>query len=92
MIRFDDQQGTEKLWIVWTKRELPELTAAKDAASFLPEHGGGIQDPARVATLEAFLAKHASVAPRLEEDEPGKQTVLRGEGDVLVYLRKLEHH
>jgi class 3 adenylate cyclase len=92
MIRFDDQQGTEKLWIVWTKQEPPELVGAKQAASFLPEHGGSIQDPARVASLQAFLAKHATPPPRLEEDEARKQTILRSSGDVLVYLRKLEHH
>ena len=92
MFRFDDQQGTEKLWMVWAKKEVPELNAAKQAASFLPEHGGSIQDPARVASVQAFLMKHAATKPRLEEDEAGKQTIIRGTGDVLVYLRKLEHH
>lgn len=92
MFRFDDQQGTEKLWMVWTKQELPELVAAKQSASFLPDHGGSIRDPARIASLEAFLKKHAANKPRVEEDETAKQTIVRGTGDVLVYMRKLEHH
>jgi class 3 adenylate cyclase len=91
-IRFDEEQGTEKLWIVWANEDVPVLAGARQTASFLPEHGGRIMDSQRVTALEQFLRSRARDLVRIEEDAVGQASVMKTNGDILVYLRRLEHH
>jgi hypothetical protein len=40
---FDNERGTEKLWLVWSERSVPELEAVKHLAN--PNDAGVIRDP-----------------------------------------------
>ncbi|MDZ4801681.1 MAG: adenylate/guanylate cyclase domain-containing protein [Bryobacteraceae bacterium] len=91
-IRFDDQEGTEKLWIVWAKDEPPVLAAALKAASFAPEDGGSIKHSTLVAELAGFLKARSENPPRVVQDEAGQRTEITADEDVLVFRRRLEHH
>ena len=84
---FDNQQGTEKLWLIFSKEAVPELEAAGVAN---PQTRGLITNVAHNRTIQNFLTTHAAHKPEYEKDD--KQTTLKLPGKLLVYAVKLEHH
>ena len=92
LIRFDEQQGTEKLWVVWSKEERPVLRRASQAASFTAADGGSIRDAQIVTELQTFLTRHSSEQHEVERNDAAKETTIKAKGNVLVDLRKLEHN
>jgi serine/threonine protein kinase len=82
-------EGTEKLWIVWTAHSLENLEALKKWAN--PNDLGEIKDSRQVAELKTLLASQANNPPTLEKDESQKQTTLKTQNDVLVKMIALEH-
>ena len=89
-IQFDEQAGTEKLWMIWTAKSVAELEAVKEFAD--AEHMGVIDDPELTRAIQAFLEKYSESPPVVERDDVSKQTNVQGNGDVLVRLLNLEHH
>jgi hypothetical protein len=89
--RLDAQQGTEKLWLVYSARAIDEFEAVRGVVN-APQRGGEIGDPAQAAAVEKFLRTHAALQPRAENDAQNRQTTLSIAGDVLVHLITLEHH
>jgi hypothetical protein len=85
--RFDQQQGTEKLWLVFAANAIPELDALGVAN---PQTLGLIRDPAQNQTIKNFLTTHAALKPEYEKGD--KQTTLKLPGQLLVYPVKLEHY
>jgi hypothetical protein len=85
--KFDKQQGTEKLWLIFSNDVVPELEVAGAAN---PQTRGLITDLAQNKTIQNFLATHAAHKPEYEKDD--KQTTLKLPGKLLVYAVKLEHH
>ena len=85
---FDQEEGLEKIWLVWSGRNVPELEAVKGWAN--PKNEGEIGDPGQIKAVAQYLAAHAATKP--EKDEVGNRTQLKGKGEVLVGLVKLEHH
>jgi hypothetical protein len=86
---FDTQRGTEKLWLIWSKVGLAEIEALRRWVNFRDR--GMIGDVAQLRALQSFLAKHAKTPPMAEQDEVNQTTILKGRGDVLAHLLKLEH-
>ncbi len=86
----DAEEGTEKLWLVWSATPIDELEALKRWAN--PQDKGEIKDANQVTLLREFLTRHATPAPELQRDEETKQTTLRARADLFVKLIKLEHH
>lgn len=89
-MRFDDHQGTEKFWIVWTAAPVKELEAV--AAAVNETDRGEIKDSAKARTVREFLQKHYATKPEVTKDSAKKSTVVKGRGDVLVNMIELEHH
>lgn len=88
---FDEHQGTEKFWVVWSATPVPELEAVKAVVN--EKDKGTISDSNQANAVRAFLtAHHSSSRPELEKDTGNKQTNVKGTGDVLVSLIGLEHH
>ena len=87
---FDKEEGTEKLWLIWTDDEAPELEILKNSAN--PQDGGEIKNAVLIKTLREFLAARSAVEPQVTRDETSKQTSVKMKSDVLVKLVKLEHH
>jgi serine/threonine-protein kinase len=87
---FDAEEGTEKLWLVWSANAVAELEAVKRWAN--PKDRGEIKDAMQITALRQFLAKHSASAPETIKDEDKKLTALKSQGEVLVKLIKLEHH
>jgi len=85
----DQEQGTEKLWIVWSERAVNEMETIR---KWLNEKDGGeVKDADEIRTTQQFLNQHYSAArPVAEKGE--HQTLLKGGKDgLLVYPVKLEH-
>jgi len=87
---FDEHQGTEKFWIVWAEKAVPELEAVKGVVN--PKDKGTIGDARQVKDVRDFLAKYSGNKPEVEKSKTKKETDLKGKGDVLVHLLELEHH
>jgi serine/threonine protein kinase len=88
--QFDEQQGTEKIWLVWAEREVPELEAVKGFAN--PKDRGVVGSPALRTAVNEFLRAHSTPAVSVERDEEKKDTRVRANGAILAHVIKLEHH
>ncbi len=89
-MRFDDHQGTEKFWMVWSASPVKELQAISDAAN--DKDQGEIRDAAKSKSVRDFLNSHSSPKPDVAKDSAKKQTTVSGKANVLVNLIELEHH
>lgn len=87
---FDENQGTEKFWIVWSLQPVSVLEAVKGVVN--PEDKGTIKDAGQATAVREFLAKNNSSKPAMEKDSTRNQTNLRGKGDIMVSLSELVHH
>jgi len=87
-LRFDAQQGVEKLWLVFSENSLPELESVKKFAG--TETGGLIADPALNKSIKDFLDAQLTSKPEVEKG--ASLTTLRAAGNLLIYAIKLEHH
>jgi eukaryotic-like serine/threonine-protein kinase len=89
-MRFDEHQGTEKFWIVWSANAVGELDAVKDAVN--ERDKGQIKDAEKSRRVKDFLAKHSTSKPEVSKDPNTKQTVIKAKSDTLVNAIELEHH
>jgi serine/threonine-protein kinase len=87
---FDEHQGTERFWIVWSKEPVAELEAVKGVVN--PQDRGTIKDRKQADALREFLTKNNASKPEAAKDSAKKQTNVKGKGDSLVNLVELEHH
>jgi hypothetical protein len=87
---FDGQEGTERLWLVWAEKDVPELEAVKGFAN--PRDRGVISSPGLRSAVNEFLKAHSTAKPTIERDEDKKETIVKAEGEILVHVIKLEHH
>ena len=88
--QFDEQQGTEKIWMVWAEKDVPELEAVKGFVN--SKDRGVISSPGLRTAVNQFLKAHLSGAPTIERNQEKKETVVKGNNDILVHVIKLEHH
>jgi len=86
----DEEQGTEKLWLIWAADAVAELEPLKRWAN--PQDAGAIKDAAQIETVRAFLAERSATEPQVTRDETSKQTMVRMKGDILVKLVNLRHY
>ncbi len=86
---FDKDQGTEKLWLIWSSKSLPELEAVKSLAN--PKDKGQISDPAQIRSVRDLIARHHAIPATIAKDDANKVTRVSGSGEVIVHLIKLEH-
>ncbi|HKO95649.1 MAG TPA: protein kinase [Pyrinomonadaceae bacterium] len=87
---FDQNQGTEKFWMVWAAEAVPELEAVKGVAN--PKDKGEITDNSQRRAIEQFLKKHSSAEAVVGKDKTKKQSSVKATGNILVHHLELEHH
>jgi serine/threonine protein kinase len=88
--QFDAEQGTEKLWLVFSANAVPELEAVKQFAN--AKDRGLINDSGLNALVQEFLRAGAGARAKLEKDDELKQTSLTVADAILVHPIRLEHH
>jgi serine/threonine-protein kinase len=89
-MRFDDHQGTEKFWMVWSASPVKELQAVSDVAN--EKDHGEIRDATKARSVRDFLNSNSSTKPAVTKDSAKKQTLVNGKGTMLINLIELEHH
>lgn len=87
-IVFDKEQGTEKVWLVFSNEAVPELEAVKEFAG--TRTAGLVTDPVRSSAVQDFITTHA--AAKLIAEKGDEKTTLKSTGKLLIYPLKLEHH
>ena len=87
-LKFDKQEGVEKLWLVFGAEAVPELEALKQFAN--AKTRGLITDLDQNKALQNFLAVHSSPQTTVEKGETLTKLVTNGK--VLVHAIRLEHH
>lgn len=85
--KFDNEQGSETVWLIWSDAELPSLEAVKGWAN--PKHQGVVGDADQRRALSQFLAAQTPSSP--ERDETGGRTVFKTNSNLLVGRVKIEH-
>ncbi|PWT87829.1 MAG: hypothetical protein C5B55_14175 [Blastocatellia bacterium] len=88
-IHFDNEKGTEKVWLVFAENAVPELEPVRSFAS--QKTAGLITDSALRDKVEAFLRSHPGNKPTVEQDADRKQTVVTSQGNLLMHAVDLEH-
>jgi len=88
--QFDEQQGTEKIWVVWAEEDVPEMDAIKGFAN--AKDRGVISNPGLRTAVNEFLKAHSSSSPSVERDQDKKETIVKANSGILVHVIKLEHH
>ncbi len=86
---FDNEEGVENIWLVWSERVVPELEAVKGWAN--PKDRGAVRDLTQRASVSHYLTPFSAIKPEVERDEVNKQTRLKVKGGTLVWMMKLEH-
>lgn len=89
--RFDQEEGTEQLWLVWSAKIIAELEATKEFAN--DKDLGVIGNPGLDRSVEDFLSKtYSGSKPTVEKDNASKETPVKANGDIVVHVLALEHH
>ena len=88
--QFDEEEGTEKVWLVWSADSVSELEAVKAFAN--TKHRGAIGDAGLNNAVKEFLKLHSISKPVLERDDDKKVARVSADGAILVHVINLEHH
>ena len=86
--QFDEQEGVERLWLVFSEEPVPELESVRGFAS--KETKGVIADMTQNKLIQDFLASHSATKPTVEKGDT--LTTLTMPGKLLLYAVRLEHH
>jgi serine/threonine protein kinase len=87
-VHFDQQKGTEKMWIVSSKNAVAEFEAIRRFLN--PVDKGEVNDAADAAAVARFFANHPSNASALFEKDLNRMQI-KANGDLIVYHLLLEH-
>jgi serine/threonine protein kinase len=86
---FDDEQGTEKLWLVWSAGRVSEIDDVAPLAN--PVQRGAIQDVRQRRALQRFLGRIPRATASAEGASGERRTRLSAKGETLVSTIELEH-
>lgn len=86
---FDQSQGTENFWMVWSAEAVPELEAVRGVVNNTDK--GTITDSNQTEAVRKFLQ---ASRPKTEahKDSVKKETNIKASGNVIVQRVELEHH
>ncbi len=87
---FDDKTGTEKVWIVWSAKAIPELQ--QSISQWVnKEHQGEIKDAAQNGFIKTFLEQNSNTKNEVSLDEVKRQMKVTSKTDIIVRLLPLQH-
>ena len=87
-LKFDRQEGTEKLWLVFSHDPLPDLERTREFAGRQTQ--GQVTDPSLNKSVQTFLTNHSDPKPEIEKGDT--LTTVKSTGNIIVYPIKLQHH
>jgi serine/threonine protein kinase len=87
--QLDSNQGSEKLWLVWSEKPVAEFEAVKGVVN--SKDKGSISDPNQAEAIRRFLSNTGNTKLEKEIDKVNKVVHLRAVGDVLATPIEIEH-
>lgn len=87
---FDAQQGTEKLWLVFSPTAVLELEAVKGYTN--RQYRGVIENSDLNKAAKSFIEANSTTKPTVEKNDDRIETRVRTSANVIVHLINLEHH
>lgn len=90
-LRFVEQTGVERLWLIWTAKPVAALDAIFAEAARNAAAPGVVTNPEHIAHLQTLLKKYDEAPPESRTDKASKLTLVKGRGEVLVNLIQLSH-
>jgi serine/threonine protein kinase len=87
-LRFDEQQGVERLWLVFAEDPLPALEGLKGLVNV--ETRGHVTSDVQSKSIREFLEANSAV--KLSVERSDTLTTIKGAAKILVYPIRLEHH
>ena len=88
-IKFDQEKGTEKVWLVFSPKAVPELEPIRTYASQKTQ--GLITDASLRDRVQQFLRTHTESRPTVAQNAEQKETRISAPTEVLVHAIDLEH-
>jgi serine/threonine protein kinase len=89
--QFDEHDGTEKVWLIWSTHPLPDLDAIIGEAAASKSDPGVITNPAYITQVQSYFKRYESAPPQVTNDKREKRSSLKGRGTVVVNLIELSH-
>jgi serine/threonine protein kinase len=86
---FNEEVGVEKIWLIWSERSVAEMEEIKRWAN--PKDKGLVGDPSQVERVAQYLKALAAAEVEVEMDAASQRTKLKGKGEVLASVVRLEH-
>jgi serine/threonine protein kinase len=86
---FNEEAGVEKIWLIWSERSVGEMEAIKGLAN--PKDQGLVSDPSQIRRVAQYLKELATIEAEVERNETGQRMKLKGKGEVLAGVVRLEH-
>jgi len=87
-LQFMDESLSEKFWIIWSTKSLPDVNAVFGSAA---ENGGVIANANQIAQIRSYINQYDRSKLNIEMDKSKRQTSIKGQGDILVALLELTH-
>jgi serine/threonine protein kinase len=86
---FNEEVGVEKIWLIWSERSVAEMEAIKGLAN--PKDQGLVSDPSQISAVARYLEALMETKVEVEKDEASRRTKLKGKGEVLASVVRLQH-
>lgn len=89
---FDGKEGVEKVWLIFATGSVAEIEAVRGVVN--PDDKGVIKNKEQAEAIRRFIAAHIDPDQRADSDDKQEcsVTTVRGGGDALIHLIRLEHH
>lgn len=86
--KFVDQTGVEKIWVIWSAHQVPELDEIFKSAA---KSRGVIEDGEQIAKIQGYLMMFDRSKLEVIPDKAARLTTIKGHGDIVVSLIELSH-
>jgi len=88
--KFDPEQGTETVWLVWSRAPISDIEVAKRFAN--PSDRGVIKDASVNESLKHILEESPTDKLQIERQSSPPQTILRTGEPVVTHAIRLAHN
>jgi hypothetical protein len=89
-LRFDEKEGAETIWLVWSAQKIPALESVKSLDT--EQAKGSIKDPKQLKAIDEFLKTYQASQILATQNDTKTGRALKANGELLVYRLVLEHH
>lgn len=85
---FRNGGGVIDLWIIWADKRIEKLDAIVKSSY---QTQLKVMDPSQQAAWQDFKQQYSNLKTEVVEDAANRRLILKGQGEVLVAIRKLEY-